>query len=60
MADTYYVERGRRPLNCWDCDGIRGCKCSKLRIRNVKRGARQVWRARMHAEAVAADGARKL
>ena len=50
VSSAYYIERGRRPKNCRDCDGLTACKCSRLRIRSVKRGARAVWRERMRDE----------
>lgn len=51
MAATYYTERGRRPRNCRDCDGVRACRCDAVTIRAAKRGARSVWRGRMIEEA---------
>lgn len=52
MANAYYVERARRPFNCWDCDGLHACRCDAVTIRAAKRGARGVWKQRMAEEAL--------
>jgi hypothetical protein len=51
MASAYYIERARRPKNCWDCDGLRACRCGKVTIRAVKRSARAAWKERIREEA---------
>lgn len=50
MSTAYYVERARRPRNCYDCDGLVACRCDKVTIRAVKRGAKSIWKARIREE----------
>jgi len=50
MSATYYVERGRRPKNCWYCDGVTACRCDAVTVRAARRAARAVWRERMRDE----------
>lgn len=40
---TYYTARARTPKNCWTCDGITACKCSKVELRAAKRAAKVRW-----------------
>lgn len=40
---TYYTARARTPKNCWTCDGITACRCSKEEIRAAKRAAKVQW-----------------
>lgn len=50
MSAAYYVERGRRPRNCYDCDGVHACRCDAVTIRAAKRGAKAIWQERMREE----------
>lgn len=50
MRNLYYVERGRTPKNCWNCDGLTACKCDRITLRAAKRSAKAVWKQRMQEE----------
>lgn len=46
---TYYAVRGRVARDCYVCDRKR-CKCDRVQMRKMKRGARHQWRREIARE----------